>query len=69
MNIDEEQIERVAQVAEQANNLLGSLALPLPAHIHVSGCRSNIEEMRDKLRRIVVELKGEDPWEGHPGWK
>jgi hypothetical protein len=50
MNISEEQIERFAQVAEKANNLLGSLALPLPPHIHLSGCRSNIEEMRDELR-------------------
>lgn len=69
LNLSEEQLEAVAQVAETANNLLGSLALPLPVHIHLSGVRSGIEGMRDELRRIVVELKGEDPWAGHPGWR
>lgn len=69
MEITEEQLERFAQVAEQANNLLGALALPLPAHIHLQGLGPNIEEMRDELRRVVVEVKGEDPWAGHPGWK
>jgi archaellum component FlaC len=69
MEITDEQLEAVAQVAEKANNLLGSLALPLPAHIHLQGLGPNIQEMRDELRRLVVEVKGEDPWEGHPGWR
>jgi hypothetical protein len=69
MEINDEQLERFAQVAETANNLLGALALPLPAQIHLQGLRPNIQEMRDELRRIVVELKGEDPWAGHPGWQ
>lgn len=62
-------IEGVARVAERCNNLLGSLALPLPPRTHVDGLRPNIQEMRDELRRIVVGVKGEDPWEGHPGWE
>lgn len=69
MDITDEQLERFAQVAETCNNLLGSLALPLPAQTHVEGCRGAIQEMRDELRRIVVEVKGEDPWAGHPGWR
>ncbi|HEX3560386.1 MAG TPA: hypothetical protein VHU19_14355 [Pyrinomonadaceae bacterium] len=64
MNLTEEQLERIAEVAQTANNLLGALELPLPAHLHLEGCRGNIQDMRDELRKIVVELKGEDPWEG-----
>ena len=69
MEITDEQVERVAKAAEKANNLLGALQLPLPPHTHIEGCRSNIQDVRDELRKIVVEVKGEDPWEGHPGWQ
>lgn len=62
------EVERIARVAETANNLLGALQLRLPPERHVEGCRSGVEGMRDELRRIVIELKGSDPWAGHPGW-
>lgn len=68
-DITEEQIEGFALVAQTINNLLGALELRLPAETHIQHLRPNLKDVRDELRRLVVEVKGEDPWEGHPAWE
>lgn len=67
--ITAEQLEGFALVAQKVNNLLGTLELRLPAETHVRELKPNLKEVRDELRRLVVEVKGEDPWEGNPSWE
>lgn len=54
--------ERVAEVADTLDNLVGALQLPLPATMHVDQMKNHLPELRDKLRAVYIDLTGYDPW-------
>ena len=57
-----EQMERLAEVAETLDNLIGALQLPLPPAMHVDQLKVHLPELRDKLRAVYVAETGENPW-------
>lgn len=57
-----ENIERVAEVAETLDNLLGALQLPMPPAFHVEQMKAQLPDLREKLRAVYVAETGENPW-------
>ena len=55
-------IEKVAEVAETLDNLLGALQLPMPPAFHVEQMKSHLPDLREKLRAVYVAETGENPW-------
>lgn len=62
MNITQEHLEELAELAEQAGNLIAASRLPMRAFIHVEGMRGGLESIEAALRRLYVEISGENPW-------
>jgi hypothetical protein len=65
-SITGEQLERLGQLADTANNLHGALQLPMPPQFHVEQMKGQLLDLRNDLRDLVREVGGEDPWEGQP---
>lgn len=61
--IDDDQIEAIGEVADTIDNLIAALGMPLPDKLHVKGLRESLPEISATLKRIVVEVSGENPWE------
>ena len=62
MNITQEQLEELAELAEQAGNLIAASRLPVRPAIHIEGMRGGLESIEATLRRLYVEISGENPW-------
>lgn len=58
--ISSEQLDRIGQLAEKADNYLHGLQLPVSAHIHVEGCRAGFEEIKTEATALYRELGGAD---------
>lgn len=63
MNITQEQLEKLGNLADQANNLAAASQLPLPATMHVEQLRNGLVSIDLALRGLYVEISGENPWE------
>jgi hypothetical protein len=64
MTITDEQLEELGRLADQANNLAAASQLPLPAAQHVVHLRNGLLSIDQALRKLYVEISGDDPWEG-----
>lgn len=60
----EEVLETVGRLADKANNFFHATQLPgLPPEIHIEGLAGGMKDIRDELRKVYVEVSGEDPRE------
>ncbi len=55
--------EALGQAIDRLDALAHSLALPLPASIHVTCLRGQIPEVVGELKAAFVQVTGENPWE------
>lgn len=62
MNITQEQLDELAELAEKAGNLVAASRLRVSPAIHLEGMRSGLESIEAALRRLYVEISGENPW-------
>lgn len=61
--IDPDDIEAIGKQADAIDNLIAALSLPLPDPIHLQALRESLPNVSQELKRIVVEVSGENPWE------
>ena len=54
-----EQLDRIGQLADKADNLLHALTLSVSASIHLQGCKGGLEEIRAEAQALYRELGGE----------
>lgn len=55
--------ERIADVADRADNYFAAAQLPMTAQIHQERLAIGMEKIRNNLRALYVELTDENPWE------
>lgn len=61
-----ESMELLGMAADDIDNLLGAMQLPVPAQVHLDGLRATLPKIRDRLRAVYVAEMGENPWEHTP---
>jgi len=57
-----EQLDELGRIADQANNLAAASQLPVKAEIHIEGMRSGLEDIDKALRKLYIEISGDNPW-------
>ena len=55
-------MEEIAEIVEKLINLNAALALLIPDRMHVEAMRSELPEVRDRLKEAYLKLGGEDYW-------
>lgn len=63
MNITPEQLEELGRLVDQANNLAAASQLRVSPQIHIEGMRAGLLSIEKALRKLYIEIAGEDPWE------
>ena len=58
-----EQLEKLGELSDKADNLIAASMLPVSPRIHIDALRTGLKEIRDMLRIIYVEIGDDDPWE------
>lgn len=54
--------ERVGQLADRIDALIGAESLPIPAALAKQGRVGALTDIRDELRAIACEAFGYNPW-------
>lgn len=62
MKITSEQLEELGRLVDQANNLAAASQLPVRPEIHITGMRGGLVSISETLRKLYVEISGDDPW-------
>lgn len=62
-----ESMEVLGEQIETLDNLLGAMALPMPAEFHLTQLRGLLPKVSAALKRVYVTETGDDPWATHPG--
>lgn len=65
IEVTEDQIEQIGQLAETADNLVAASLLPMPATFHLPQLQAGLRSLVKDLRALVVALGG-DEWEMPP---
>ena len=65
--ISEEQLDDLGRLVDTAESSLEMTRRGgVPDHIHVQGLAGCVEQMRDEVKRLYLELGGEDHWKRRP---
>ncbi|WP_293708644.1 hypothetical protein [Stenotrophomonas sp. UBA7606] len=59
--MNDDQLERLGQLADRLDNYAAAGAIPMPDHIRLAAINEAIPEMRDELKAVLREA-GFDPW-------
>jgi len=62
MNITAEQLEEIGRLVDQADNLAAASQLPVKPQIHIEGMRGGLVSISETLRKLYIEISGDDPW-------
>ena len=54
----------IGSLADKADNFVHAAQIPVPPAIHVEALSGGMTDIRDELRKLYVELSGDNPWEG-----
>lgn len=58
-----EEVEELGGLIDSVDNLAHALQLSLPAEMHVEQMRQLLPEKVEKLKKVFIEITGENPWE------
>lgn len=62
--MNEEQKEKFGELIDEFENLVFALKTPfLPAEIHLEGVRGALPEKVEELKKLYIEITGDNPWE------
>jgi hypothetical protein len=59
----EEKFETLGQLIDSIDNLAHALTIPMPAQFHVDSLKSLLPEKVAELKKVYIEITGENPWE------
>lgn len=62
MDITDEQLNELGELADECDNLIGASQLPMPPAFHLEQLRHGLSELSRKIKALVVAVGGEDPW-------
>lgn len=60
--IMEEKHETLGHIIDSLDNLAHALTMPIPDSMHVECLRQSLPEKVLELKKIFVEITGENPW-------
>lgn len=60
--IQDEQLEVLGKLADQAENYAAASKLPMPPSFHVEQLREGLYDMARQIKDLYVALSGENPW-------
>ena len=60
---DSDTWERIGQLIDRLDNVIGALELPMPAPFHVQQVKSILPEISKELKAVVIAESGDNPWE------
>lgn len=66
MNITPDQLDELGRLADMANNLAAASQLPVAPAIHITCMRQGLIDIDKALKKMCVEISGDDPWEDMP---
>ena len=61
----EKYIEQFGRLADELDAILYSVKLPLSPQVHIDALCGKIRATRDELAGFVIEVSGENPWDGN----
>jgi hypothetical protein len=64
MEINDEQLNQVGEIADTLDNLLAASTLPMSAQFHLNQLRAGMKDASRQLKQIVTKVGGLNPWEG-----
>lgn len=66
MEITQEQIDTIGELADTCDNNVEASRLPIPAETHVEMLRGALEEISRQLKNIYKDVAQDDPWAVQP---
>ncbi len=60
--ITNDQIEQIGQLVDELDNIHGATQLAMPPKFHLQQLQRALPELSAKLKALVVEISGENPW-------
>lgn len=61
--MNEENLEKLGETADQIENILAATNIPMPAQFHLEQFKSILPDIMESLREIYKSESGENPWE------
>ncbi len=58
-----EEFEKLGVLIDELDNLSHALQMPIPDKMHVETMRESLPEKVEELKKVYVEITGENPWE------
>jgi hypothetical protein len=63
MNITDEQLNELGEVADEIDNFVGATQLAMPPAFHLQQLQRALPELSAKIKALVVAIGGENPWQ------
>lgn len=60
---NEEYFEKIGELKDKVDNLLGSMELPMSADFHVKMMKSELATISNEVKNIYIGLTGDNPWD------
>ncbi len=61
--MNEEAMEKLAEMVDRLDNLSSAVQLPMPADLHVQCLRESLPELQAEAKEIYLQLGGENVWD------
>ena len=60
--ITQQQLDALAKLADKADNFYFAAQMKLPDRIHVQALSDGMKDICAALKKLYVEIAGDDPW-------
>ena len=66
IKITADQLDSLGKISDTADNFSHASQLHLPAALHAELLSKGMVNIRDQIRKLYVEVSGENPWADEP---